>query len=302
MVYLTLYIVQLLVTVVAIMSDSTPRMHRRGGSGDMSYLHSHKQPDINKLTRSYDMSLRSLMSEELSVKVQTPSSPVSRDQVGNELLAEPMPPGHNLLLSPKYGGGKDAAAVKLLTRPTGQTIKKQTTPNKDSGPPQPVKAIHTLPPSQPVSRENTFDSLPQRSPLGSDSDPRDAVADSPDSKSEAGSTSTRSQSYHRRTPSPQRSLKGPQRREPSPHRRSHKEELRRSLVDLDTDKVNASLQLVTSAKVTPSEHKEPTAPVSGTSPRRRQSSTSDEDGLPSPSHGELLMVHILFYCIQGCSG
>ena len=57
-----------------------------------------------------------------------------------------------------------------------QTCALPISPNKDTpGPPQPVKAIHTLPPSLPASRENTFDSLPQKSPLPSDDECKDGT-------------------------------------------------------------------------------------------------------------------------------
>ncbi|XP_067928598.1 serine-rich adhesin for platelets-like isoform X2 [Watersipora subatra] len=200
----------------AIMSDSTPRIHRRAGSGDMSHLHSPKQPVINKLTRSYDMSLRSLMSEELNVKVQP-----SKDGSPNELTVELAGPSHNLL-SPKYSTGKDSAAVKLLTRPATPTIKKERSPSKESGPPQPVKAIHTLPPSQPMSRENTFDSSSHKSLVGSDTDTRDDKF--VDNLVDAEVPKSRS-SYHRRSPSPHQNLSSPLRRETSPLRTSQRNQV-----------------------------------------------------------------------------
>lgn len=113
-----------------------------------------------------------MSAEELNVRPAHSNN--SKEQAGSDSLwAEPMPATNSLLLSPMYGAaaahGKDsnATAVKLLTRAAAQPLKKQTSPSKDSaGPPQPVKAIHTLPPSLPVSRENTF----EKSPQGSDNE------------------------------------------------------------------------------------------------------------------------------------
>lgn len=156
-----------------IMSDSTPKMHRRVMSGDMSSLHTNKHSAINKLTRSYDMSIRSLMSEEFSGRAPLPHAvtDLSKEVSGSELVTDQLPTSHNLLISPKYTskeGAATAAAVKLLSRTASQPLKKQNSPSKEPGPPQPLKGIHTLPPSLPVSRESTFDSTPQKSPTLSD--------------------------------------------------------------------------------------------------------------------------------------
>ena len=151
-------------------------MHKRVGSGDMSSLVSNKQSAINKLTRSYDMSIRSLMSEELSLRTLQPTG-----EAKFRSDSEPIELAHHLLdskaLSPKYLSSSPQTrepAVKLISR--GDKPIKKTSPNKDTpGPPQPVKAIHTLPPSLPASRENTFDSLPQKSPLPSDDECKDGT-------------------------------------------------------------------------------------------------------------------------------
>lgn len=150
--------------VSVIRSDSNPKIatHRRVGSGDMSSLHSQKQTAINYLTRSYDMSIRSLMTEELN-------SPKPLHEIMlkvNDTTAadyEVTPASYNPLLdskvlSPKFLSSsphtKDSG--KLVPR-TGH--QKKTSPTKETGPPQPVKAIHSLPPSLAPSREGTFESL-----------------------------------------------------------------------------------------------------------------------------------------------
>lgn len=157
------------VFILAIRSESNPRIHKRSGSGDMSSLVSSKQSAINKLTRSYDMSIRSLMSEELSLRTLSHQNEAKlRSDIEPVELAQQL--FDSKVLSPKYLSSSPHAkepAVKLISR--GDKPIKKTSPNKDSsGPPQPIKAIHTLPPSMPTSRENTFESLPLKSPLPSD--------------------------------------------------------------------------------------------------------------------------------------
>ena len=254
----------------------------------MSYLvSSSKQSSINKLTRSYDMSLRSLMSEELNVKVQQPSG--AGDQTSHEPTSETVAPGH--LISPKYNTGKESAGVKLITRPATQPIKKQTTPNKDSGPPQPVKAIHTLPPSLPVSRENTFDSLPPKSPMGSDGDAKDdskIIDNLVDSlEVSAARVEPTKSAYHRRSASPHRGLSSPHKREPSPHRglsSPHKREPSPHRVLSSSHKREPSPHrgLSSSHKREPSPYRNRSSPKDGSSLRKSRADTTVEKGHSSP--------------------
>ena len=133
----------------------------------MSVVHSHRQAALNILTRSFDMSIRSIMNEELS---SLPSKPLNDSASSDSKLRPPVEQDAtqnrldgSKLLSPKYlsSPGQNKEPGKLPTRPGQQ---KKFSPSKESGPPQPVKAIHSLPPSLTPSRENTFESSSKISP------------------------------------------------------------------------------------------------------------------------------------------
>jgi len=116
--------------------------HKRSGSGDTATLNIPKDRAINKLTRSYDMSIRSLMSEEFNQKVKSEPQPREPQQYGSS----------DSLYKCLSSSPAAKEPVIILSRPS-QSIKKSP-PKQDVGPPQPIKAIHCLPPS----RENTFES------------------------------------------------------------------------------------------------------------------------------------------------
>lgn len=143
---------------------------------------------VNYLTKSYDMSIRSLMSGELNLlkSSNTEISPADLPTLSTrqsltdaafgvslqdaEYAVSPSVGAHlvldNKALSPKYLSSsphtKTKDTIKLITTRSGQ--QKKASPSKDTGPPQPIKAIHSLPPSLTPSRENTSESLGPRSP------------------------------------------------------------------------------------------------------------------------------------------